>query len=61
MAGVVVGVATVPANPLADTTDTDVTEPPPPPPVGVAHDGSPEAKVRTCVSVPFGSLLKPLL
>ncbi len=32
IAGVVVEVATVPAKPLADTTDTSVTEPPPPPP-----------------------------
>ena len=32
MAGVVVAVATVPAKPLADTTETEVTVPPPPPP-----------------------------
>ena len=29
MAGVVVDVATVPANPFADTTDTEVTDPDP--------------------------------
>ena len=36
MAGVVVAVATVPAKPLADTTETDVTVPLPlPPPTAV--------------------------
>ena len=32
IAGVVVGFATVPANPLAVTTETEDTPPPPPPP-----------------------------
>jgi hypothetical protein len=36
IAGVVVGFATVPANPLADTTETVVTVPEPP--LTVAHD-----------------------
>ncbi len=33
IAGVVVGLATVPENPLAVVTATEVTEPDPPPPV----------------------------
>ena len=37
MAGVVVAVATVPARPFAETTDTLVTEPP----ASVAHVGVP--------------------
>jgi hypothetical protein len=38
MAGVVVALATVPANPLADTTETVVTVPDPPPPPTVAQE-----------------------
>lgn len=49
MAGVVVEVATVPAKPLADTTDTLVTEPV----AGVAHVGVPApALVKTWPDVP---------
>ena len=49
MAGVVVEVATVPAKPLADTTDTLVTEPV----AGVVHVGAPApALVKTLPDVP---------
>ena len=49
IAGVVVAVATVPASPLADTTDTVVTVPPP----SVAHVGAPAPPlVSTWPNVP---------
>ena len=49
IAGVVVAVATVPASPLADTTETLVTVPPP----SVAHVGAPAPPlVSTWPSVP---------
>ena len=49
MAGVVVAVATVPAKPLAETTDTAVTVPP----AGVVHVGTPApALVSTWPAVP---------
>lgn len=50
IAGVVVAVATVPANPLADTTDTLVTVPLV---AGDAHVGAPPVvAVSTCPVVP---------
>jgi hypothetical protein len=49
IAGVVVAVATVPASPLADTTDTLVTVPP----ASVVHVGAPAPPlVSTWPSVP---------
>ena len=49
MAGVVVAVATVPANPLADTTDTPVTDPP----LSVDHVGTPAPPLtKTWPTVP---------
>ena len=51
IAGVVVGFATVPAKPLADTTETVVTEPPEP-----VADNVPPAKLTP---VPIVTLLKP--
>lgn len=49
MAGVVVAVATVPAKPLAETTDTAVTVPP----AGVVQIGTPTpALVNTWPDVP---------
>lgn len=50
MAGVVVAVATVPASPLADTTETEVTVPEV---AGEAQAGEPATIVRTCVFEPF--------
>jgi hypothetical protein len=54
IAGVVVAVATVPANPLALTTDTEVTVPDV---AGFAHDGGdPVVAVRTCPVVPSANM-----
>jgi len=54
IAGVVVAVATVPANPLALTTDTEVTVPDV---AGLAQEGGdPVVAVRTCPVVPSGSI-----
>ncbi len=56
MAGVVVAVATVPASPLADTTETVLTVPV----AGVAHEGIPPAIVKTCPAEPMVSLERML-
>jgi hypothetical protein len=52
MAGVVEALATVPAKPFADTTDTEVTEPVP---EMVCHVGSPPDTVKTCPEDPIPS------
>ena len=51
MAGVVVGLATVPLTPLAVVTDTLFTVPPPPP-AGAAHVPSPRQNVVFVAPVP---------
>jgi len=53
IAGVEVAVATVPAKPLADTTETEVTVPEV---AGAAHTGSPPDTVSTLPVDPIGSL-----
>jgi hypothetical protein len=54
IAGVVVAVATVPAKPFAETTETEDTVPDPA--AGVIHAGRPETTVRTCPADPIGNL-----
>ena len=55
MAGVVVAVATVPAKPLAETTDAEVTVPEE---AAVQLGAEPDVAVKTCPVVPFANLAK---
>ena len=62
MAGVVVGFNTVPANPLADTTETDVTVPPNPEALRVEPvKVSPLPRVISCTGVVVLELPNSLL
>src|SRR4051812_36938586 len=62
IAGVVVGLATLPPKPLAEATETVVTVPEPPPPAATIHDSVPEPLVEsTLPELPVCDGRRPLI